>query len=94
MEILLWLVPTGAVAVVMMVWASWAGRPQRERADRSEAAYERFAAAIGREHPGVSRPRPMVARDRSTGIAIRPSRSAGASRPPRDGTPPATRRSA
>lgn len=75
MEILFWLVPTGVVAVVMMVWASWAGRPRREHSDRSEAAYERFAAAIARKHPGASRPRPMVARDRSTGIAIRPSRS-------------------
>ena len=75
MEILFWLVPTGVVAVVMMVWASWAGRPRREHSDRSEAAYERFAAAIAKKHPGASRPRPMVARDRSTGIAIRPSRS-------------------
>jgi len=74
-EILFWLVPTGVVAVVMMVWASWAGRPRREHSDRSEAAYERFAAAIAKKHPGASRPRPMVARDRSTGIAIRPSRS-------------------
>lgn len=75
MEILFWLVPTAVVAVVMMVWASWAGRPRREHSDRSEAAYERFAAAIAKKHPGASRPRPMVARDRSTGIAIRPSRS-------------------
>ncbi|HEX6486086.1 MAG TPA: hypothetical protein VF012_05210 [Nocardioidaceae bacterium] len=75
MEILLWLVPTGLVAVVMMAWAAWAGRPRREQAERSEVAYERFSAAIRREHPGASRPRPMVARDRSTGIAIRPSRS-------------------
>lgn len=90
MEILAWLAPTGVVAVVMMAWAAWAGRPRREQADRSEAAYERFAAAITREHPGASRPRPMVARDRSTGIAIRPSRSgagapsgAGSQRPRR-----------
>ncbi|HEU4511749.1 MAG TPA: hypothetical protein VFR87_01450 [Nocardioidaceae bacterium] len=75
MEILLWLAPTGVVAVGMMAWASWAGRPRREQSDRSEAAYERFAQAMTREHPGASRPRPMVARDRSTGIAIRPSRS-------------------
>lgn len=74
MEILLWLAPTAVVAAVMMAWASWAGRPRVEQADRSEAAYERFAAAITREHPGASRPRPMVVRDRSTGIAIRPSR--------------------
>lgn len=75
MEILLWLAPTAVVAVVMMAWASWAGRPRREQADRSEASYERFAQAIARKHPGASRPRPMVVRDRSTGIAIRPSRS-------------------
>lgn len=75
MEILAWLVPTGVVAVVTMLWASWAGRPRREQADRSDAAYERFAAAIVREHPAAARPRPMVARDRSTGIAIRPSRN-------------------
>lgn len=74
MEILLWLAPTAVVAVVMMAWASWAGRPRREHADRSDAAYEKFARAITREHPGASRPRPMVVRDRSTGIAIRPSR--------------------
>jgi hypothetical protein len=76
-EILLWLAPTAVVAVVMMAWASSAGRPRSQQADRSEAAQERFARAITKQHPGASRPRPMVARDRSTGIAIRPSRSAG-----------------
>lgn len=89
MEILLWLAPTALVAVVMMVWASWAGRPRREQTDRSEASYERFAQAIIREHPGASRPRPMVVRDRSTGIAIRPSRNGR-----RPGTSGQTRRSA
>ena len=74
MSVLAWLLPTGVVLVVMMVWAAWAGRPQREQNDRSEAAYEKFAKAIGREHPGASRPRPAVVRDRSTGIAVRPSR--------------------
>jgi len=76
-EILLWLVPTAVVAVAMMAWATWAGRPRREETDRSEAAYERFAAAMAKKHPGASRPRPMSARDRSTGIAIRPSRGPG-----------------
>lgn len=75
MDILLWLAPTAAVAIVMMVWASWAGRPRREQSERSEDSYARFAAAITKKHPGASRPRPMVVRDRSTGIAIRPSRS-------------------
>lgn len=75
MEILLWLAPTGLVAVVMMAWATWAGRPRAEQEDRSEAAYARFAAAITKEHPAARRPRPPMVRDRSTGIAIRPSRS-------------------
>jgi hypothetical protein len=76
-EILAWLVPSGVVLVIMMVWAGWAGRPQREETDRSEAAYERFAQAITKEHPGAGRPRPPVVRDRSTGIAVRPSRATG-----------------
>ena len=92
MEILAWLLPSGVVLLVMMAWASWAGRPQREETDRSEAAYERFAQAIAREHPGAGRPRPPVVRDRSTGIAVRPSRSTPSSGPA--GTIRTTRRSA
>ncbi len=74
MEILAWLVPTGVVLVVMMAWAAWAGRPRRDETDRSDAAYDRFAQAITREHPSAGRPRPPANRDRSTGIAVRPSR--------------------
>ena len=88
MEILAWLLPSGVVLVIAMLWAAWAGRPQREEADRSDAAYDRFAKAIAKEHPAAGRARPAVARDRSTGIAVRPSRA---------GTPPSpesTRRSA
>jgi hypothetical protein len=73
-EILLWLVPPAVATVLAMVWAAWAGRPQRQGPDRSEAAYERFAQALTREHPAAGRPRPSVPRDRSTGIAVRPSR--------------------
>lgn len=89
MEILAWLVPAAAVTVVAMLWAAWAGRPQREQTQRSEADYEKFARAIAREHPGAGRPRPLAAlnRDRSTGIAVRPSRRTAAEQPP-------TRRSA
>ena len=76
----MWLVPSAVVLVVMMAWAAWAGRPQREHDDRSEAAYEKFARAIVREHPGASRPRPAVVRDRSTGIAVRPSRRGASAR--------------
>lgn len=77
MEILLWLVPSGVVLVVAMAWAAWAGRPQREGNDRSDAAYERFAKAMAKDHPGANRARPVRVRDRSTGVAVRPSRSGG-----------------
>jgi hypothetical protein len=86
-SVLMWLLPSGVVLVIAMCWAAWAGRPQREQNDRSDAAYERFAQAIGKEHPAAGRPRPPVVRDRSTGIAVRPSRRPGASTTP-------TRRSA
>ena len=94
MEILAWLVPSGVVLVAMMAWAAWAGRPRREETDRSEAAFERFAEAIARDHPGARTARPPAVRDRSTGIAVRPSRStppSGAGTGP--GATPAARRS-
>lgn len=74
MEILWWLAPAGAVTVLAMGWASWAGRPRVEGRDRSEEAYERFAAAMARENPAVRLARPEARHDRSTGIAVRPSR--------------------
>ncbi len=55
------------------LWATWAGRPQREPEGRSEEAYEKFVAAMNREHPAAGKPRPVAAPDRSTGIAVRPS---------------------
>ena len=91
MEILFWLVPPAVVTVLAMIWATWAGRPRRVEADRSEASYERFAKAITRDHPGAGRPRPPVVRDRSTGIAVRPSRRPSATHP---GDGASTRRSA
>ena len=74
MEILLWLVPALAATLLAMAWAGWAGRPQRDERDRSEAAYARFSKAIEKKHPAAGRPRPATAPDRSTGIAVRPSR--------------------
>jgi hypothetical protein len=76
-EILAWLLPSGVVLLVAMAWAGWAGRPQREETDRSDAAYERFAQAMAKEHPAARRPRPPVVRERSTGVAVRPSRRSG-----------------
>ena len=75
-EILLWWLPPAIVTVIAMLWVSWLGRARDVGPDRSEAAQERFAAAIMRDLPSevtkqVSTPRPM--RERSTGIAVRPS---------------------
>jgi hypothetical protein len=75
-EILFWWLPPAIVTVIAMLWVSWLGRARDMGPDRSEAAQERFAAAIMRELPSevtsrVSAPRPV--RERSTGIAVRPS---------------------
>ncbi len=70
----MWLVPPAVVTLLAMIWAAWAGRPRPEVTERSDAAYARFAKAIAKEHPAADRPRPAVVRDRSTGIAVRPSR--------------------
>ncbi len=86
-EILFWWVPPAAVTLVAMIWVSWLGRARPTGPDRSEAAQERFAAAIMRDLPSevtrqVSAPRPM--RERSTGIAVRPSQQPVAPRPDAD----------
>lgn len=75
-EILLWWLPPAVVTVIAMLWVSWLGRARDVSPDRSDAAQERFAAAIMRDLPTevtnrVSAPRPL--RERSTGIAVRPS---------------------
>ena len=72
MEILLWLVPTLVVTVVSMVWVWWIGRDGHGEIDR-DVAVERLGKALAKELPaGVRRTAP-TARDRSTGIAVRPS---------------------
>jgi hypothetical protein len=81
-EILLWWLPPAVVTVVAMLWVGWLGRARDLSPDRSEAAQERFAAAILRELPGqvltrANAPRPQ--RERSTGIAVRPSQVPGSS---------------
>ncbi|MEO6509481.1 MAG: hypothetical protein ABIO16_00710 [Nocardioides sp.] len=72
MEILLWLVPPAVVTLLAMVWVSWLGREGRGEVDRDEAV-RRMAQAIGRDHPGATKPRPVPVPDRSTGIAVRRS---------------------
>lgn len=100
-EILWWWVPPALVTLIAMLWVSWLGRARDRGPDRSDAAQERFAAAIMRDLPRevanrVSAPRPM--RERSTGIAIRPSQRSGAPGAPGPGDPKrpghASRRSA
>ena len=76
MEILLWLLPAVLVTVAAMCWVGWAGRDPRE-VDR-EVMVRRLAKGMSRETPLRSAaPRPE--RDRSTGIAVRPSRARKAS---------------
>ena len=76
MEILLWLVPSGVVALIAMAWVSWAGRDGRGEVDR-DVAVERLGRAIAKELPAGTRRTSAPVRDRSTGIAVRPSHGAG-----------------
>mgnify|MGYP006910360433 CR=1 FL=1 len=78
MEILLWLVPPAVVTAVAMVWVTWLGRDGRGEVDR-DVAVRRLGEALEKrtERPGYAVGSPE--RDRSTGIAVRPSR---ASTPP------------
>ena len=79
MEILLWLVPSAVVTLVAMAWVAWLGREGRGEVDR-DVAVTRLAAALQREQPAARRQRPEAPRDRSTGIAVRPSRATGGGR--------------
>jgi hypothetical protein len=93
-EILLWWLPPAIVTVVAMAWVGWLGRARDLSPDRSEAAQERFAAAILRDLPSQVTSRanaPRPARERSTGIAVRPSQVPGPSTSSSDET---SRRSA
>ncbi len=85
MEILLWLVPPAVVTLVAMVWVSWLGREGRGEVDR-DVAVRRLGEALERSAAVRARPttrpaeRPVRQPDRSTGVAVRPSR-ASAPRP-------------
>ncbi|WP_239455695.1 hypothetical protein [Nocardioides gilvus] len=76
MEILWWLVPSVAVAVAAMVWVGWLGREGRGEVDR-DVALTRLTKALEREYATPGRPDVRV-RDRSTGIAVRPTRESSA----------------
>lgn len=72
MEILLWLVPPVVVTLLAMTWVAWVGREGRGEVD-PDVAVRRMAAALSKPGPqryAVAKP----SRERSTGMAVRPSR--------------------
>ncbi|MDQ3274799.1 MAG: hypothetical protein M3Q39_07145 [Actinomycetota bacterium] len=75
MEILAWLLFPLAVTVIAMAWAGWAGRPRRPLDEEDSAeAYDRFAAAVQKPHPGRGKrvaPAPVAP---ASGVAIRKAR--------------------
>lgn len=84
MEILLWLVPAVVVSVVAMLWAGWMGREGRGEVDR-DVALARLAEAMDRDHTPARTATARTRADRSTGIAVRPSRAGSGARPPANG---------
>ena len=80
MDILWWLVPPVVVTALAMLWVTWLARSGRGEVDR-DVAVERLARALRKEHPATTRQSPATSRprDRSTGIAVRPSSRPAAS---------------
>ncbi len=73
MNILLWLVPPLVVTVGAMLWVTWLGRARRGAVDR-DVAVRRLGHALEKDLPRAD---PLVRlRERSTGIAVRPTRDA------------------
>lgn len=73
-DILLWLVPPAVVTALAMCWVGWVGRAGRGEVDR-DVATRRLERAL--QHPRPQRyAAPTPERDRSTGVAVRPSRRA------------------
>ena len=79
MEILLWLLPSLVVTAAAMVWVGWRGREGRGEVDR-DVAVERLGRALAKDLPPGTRRAAAPARDRSTGIAVRPSHGAAAAK--------------
>jgi len=77
-EILLWLVPPVVVTAVAMVWVTWLGRHGRREIDR-DLAVRRLGEALSEERrarrPTTGYAARVPPRDRSTGVAVRPSRA-------------------
>jgi hypothetical protein len=73
-EILWWLAPPVVATVLAMLWVSWLSREGRGEVDPDVAA-RRMGAAMAKPSrllAGVAT-RPSQARERSTGVAVRPS---------------------
>ncbi|QSR30146.1 hypothetical protein CFI00_06370 [Nocardioides sp. S5] len=60
-----------------MLWVSWVSRDGRGEVDR-DVAVERLGKALAKDLPAGTRRTAAPARDRSTGIAVRPSHGADA----------------
>jgi hypothetical protein len=71
-EILLWLVPPVVVTLVAMAWVGWVGREGRGEVD-PEVAVRRMADALSKP-TAPHQATPQQRRERSTGVAVRPSR--------------------
>ena len=74
-EILWWLAPPVVATLLAMAWVSWLGREGRGQVDR-EVAVRRLGAAMSkplRINPRQAPPRAARQRERSTGVAVRPS---------------------
>ena len=88
MEILLWLVPAALATAGAAVWVSWLAREGRGEVDR-DVAVQRLAKALEKDQRRVLPARPARVADRSTGIAVRPTRTGRGAGP---GAGPETRR--
>lgn len=73
MDILLWLLPPVVVTLLAMAWVGWIGREGRGEVD-PDVAVRRMAAALSKPVPQHYVP-PQQRRERSTGVAVRPSRA-------------------
>jgi len=87
-EILLWLAPPVVVTALAMAWVGWVGREGRGEVDRDEAV-RRLGKALEKDPRPLPRRTP-VARERSTGVAVRRAEQTGPVRPT-DGLDPDAR---
>ncbi len=72
MQILAWLLFPIAVTVIAMAWAGWAGRPRRPLDEEDSAeAYDRFAAAVQKPHPGQGKKVAAAPVAPASGVALR-----------------------